>query len=317
MKTAKLFEILIIAAVVAVCGLWVYDFASSQGSDHKFVLYSGVINDFAILDNKSDNARYSDASGNIYTESKYDSILVTFHYRQLYADERMPDSLFGVPVSMKFMQTESFTFRSTPSEINKITVPLYFLLESMSGRVDLSMPDDVFRITKSGIEFIDMDHGLIKKEKSRIFTDIMNKKKFAYPAVLVAGNGTNKKDYDNGYLIVDSENKLYNLKMQCGRPYLRQITMPNGLVPQNIFVTEHKGRHTLGYIISKEGEFYILETGSYNFVKAELPPINAKEMSVSIIGNYFDWTVTITESDKKSVYALNAKDYKFIKKFDF
>ena len=38
-------------------------------------------------------------------------------------------------------------------------------MESMSGRVDLKMPDDVFRITSKGIEFIDMASNSVKEDR--------------------------------------------------------------------------------------------------------------------------------------------------------
>ena len=94
--------------------------------------------------------------GRTYSAREFDSILPTFYARQLLNDERFPDSLCGVAVTPRLLQSENFMFRSTPAEINKPRTGLYPLLESMSGRVDLEMPDDVFRITSSGIEFVVM-----------------------------------------------------------------------------------------------------------------------------------------------------------------
>ena len=92
-----------------------------------------------------------DQSGNNYTQEQTDSILPLFYVRQLMADERFPDSLMGVPVSPRQVQITNFNFRVSAADINAPSVPLYPLLESMSGRVDLKMPDDVFRITPHGI----------------------------------------------------------------------------------------------------------------------------------------------------------------------
>lgn len=66
-------------------------------------------------------------------------------------------------------------------------------MESMSGRVDLKMPDDVFRITSKGIEFIDMASNSVKEDKSLQFTEAMTKKEFRFPATEIVGNPTVKR----------------------------------------------------------------------------------------------------------------------------
>ena len=79
-----------------------------------------------------------DLTGNIYSETVFASILSMFYFRRLMSDERFPDTLNGVTVTPKIVQTENFNFRNTPS------IRLYPLLESMSGRVDLKMPGITF-----------------------------------------------------------------------------------------------------------------------------------------------------------------------------
>ena len=73
----------------------------------------------------------------------------------------------------------------------------------MSGRVDLSMPDDVFRVTSKGLEFIGMKTNTIDTDKSQLFTEAMVKKGFKFPCP--GGNPTTRKEYDEGYLILDNE----------------------------------------------------------------------------------------------------------------
>ena len=68
----------------------------------------------------------------------------------------------------------------------------------MSGRVDLKMPDDVFRITSKGIDFIDMATNSVKADKSLQFTEAMTKKGFRFPATEIAGNPTVKKSMTKG-----------------------------------------------------------------------------------------------------------------------
>lgn len=81
-----------------------------------------------------------DLTGNIYSETVFASILSMFYFRRLMSDERFPDTLNGVTVTPKIVQTENFNFRNVPTDINTPSI----MLESMSGRVDLKMPGITF-----------------------------------------------------------------------------------------------------------------------------------------------------------------------------
>ena len=136
---------------------WCYNFFVVKPEKTPFTLYSFVIGDFAQMGQEEGKGSVRrDLAGNIYSEAAFDSILPMFYFRQLMSDERFPDTIKGIAVTPKMVQTENFNFRSVPSDINAPSIGLYPLMESMSGRVDLKMPDDVFRITSKGIEFIDM-----------------------------------------------------------------------------------------------------------------------------------------------------------------
>lgn len=52
----------------------------------------------------------------------------------------------------------------------------------------------------------------------------MTKKNFRFPAIEIVGNPTVKKEYDEGYLLLDADRRLFHLKQVKGRPYVRAIT---------------------------------------------------------------------------------------------
>ena len=168
------------AVLVAWIVPWAYRFLTTRAGKAPFVLYSPVIHDFALLDHADGERVRRDLQGRTYTEQEFDSILPLFYYRQLMADGRLPAELQGVPLTPKLIQTESFNFRHVPADRNKPLVGLYPLLESRSGRVDLEMPGDVFRITGERIEFIDMASNTVNEEKSRLFTRALLRKGFAF-----------------------------------------------------------------------------------------------------------------------------------------
>ena len=208
------------------------------------------------------------------SEAAFDSILPMFYFRQLMSDERFPDTIKGIAVTPKMVQTENFNFRSVPSDINAPSIGLHPLMESMSGRVDLKMPDDVFRITSKGIEFIDMATNSVKEDKSLQFTEAMTKKDFRFPATEIVGNPTVKKEYDEGYLLLDADRRLFHLKQVKGRPYVRAITLPEGLTLKHLYLTEFRNKKTLAFMTDVNNAFYVLQNRTYEIVKTGIPVFN-------------------------------------------
>lgn len=283
-----------------------------------FTLYSEVVGEFVSLDNSGEEGtRYYDYSGREYTESEFDSVLPSFYYRQLVMDGRLPDSINGVAISPAMLEEQSFIFISHPSTINRHDTPLYFLLESMSKRVYLEMPNDVFRLGKKGIEFIDMSRNEVDRAKSELFQKTFDAKGVAFPVALVAGNATTKKAYDNGYLLLDANGKLFNLRQTVGRPYLQEIALPSGVVPQQLFVTEYPSRAFLGFLVDEAGSFYAITLPDYQLVKADLPLLDLTRDKLTIFGNPFYWTV-IRSRDGEALYtALEAGSLRRVKELRF
>lgn len=296
---------------------WCYNFFATKSDKSPFTLYSGVIGDFALMvPQEGKGMSRQDLSGHVYTQAEFDSILPMFYARQLMADERFPDTIQGVAVTPKMAQVESFTFRSVPSDINAPKVGLYSLLESMSGRVDLKMPDDVFRITKQGIEFVDIASNRINAEKSQLFTEAMQKKGFTFPAVEVAGNPTVKKEYDEGYLLLDANRRLFHLKQLKSRPYVRAVELPEGLELKHLYLTEFRNKKTLAFMTDVNNGFYVLNSRSYEVVKVGVPAFNPEKEAITIIGNMFDWTIRINSVHSDNYYAVKADDYSLIKSLE-
>lgn len=296
---------------------WCYNFFFVKPEKNPFTLYSFVVNDFVQIGQEEGKGTVRrDLAGNIYSEASFDSILPMFYFRQLMSDERFPDTINGIAVTPKMVQNENFNFRSVPSDINAPIIGLYPLLESMSGRVDLKMPDDVFRINSKGIEFIDMASNSVNEKKSLQFTEAMAKKGFRFPATSIAGNPTVKKEYDEGYLLLDTGHHLFHLKQVKGRPYVRAIELPEGVTLKHLYLTEFKNKKTLGLMTDVNNTFYVLRNRTYDLVKTGIPSFHPETDVMTIIGNMFDWTVRVTTPETDNYYALNADDYSLIKELE-
>lgn len=90
---------------------WCYNFFVVKPEKTPFTLYSFVIGDFALMGQEEGKGTVRrDAAGNIYSEAAFDSILPMFYFRQLMSDERFPDTINGIAVTPKIVQTENFNF---------------------------------------------------------------------------------------------------------------------------------------------------------------------------------------------------------------
>lgn len=292
---------------------WAYAFLMLKPSRTPFTMYSSVLGDFIVMQLDADKQMHRyDSNGREYTQRQVDSLLPTFYMRQLTADERFPDSICGRAVSPKEVQMTNFTFKSVPSAINAPQTGIYFLMESMSKRVELQMPTDAFRFTDRGIEFICMETNRVDEAKSRLFTDMLQKKGFAFPAAYASGNPTTRKDYDEGYLVLDADHKLYHLKCTQGRPYVKPIPVPAEVRPQYVFITEFRSRQTLGFMVDTLHRFYVIERDGTVRLTA-LPAFDPTKDELTIFGNMFDWTVRLSTDRDDVYYALDAADYSLLK----
>lgn len=316
-KLSKIIYGLLIAVLVIWLVPWTFDFFTYKPETTPFTIYSSVIDDFAMTEMEEGRGLVrKDLSGREYEEKEFDAILPLFFVRQLVADERFPDSVNGVAITPKEARMGNFVFRSAPHNVNKPSSGLNFLLESFSGRVDLVMPSDVFRFTNQGIEFVEMNTNTLNLPKSKLFTEVMLRKGFEFPAQLIDGIATTRKAYDEGYLLTDKVGKLFHFKMVAGRPYVRHIELPTGVNLQNVFITEFNSKCSLGFLIDTAHQFYVL-TPNYEVHKVDIPGIDTRTEAFTVFGNLFDWTFKISSTDRERYYAVDSENYQLIKEHEF
>lgn len=317
-RLSKILLFFTVTALLAWVLPWAYGFLGGASSRTPFTLYSTVTGEFSWLESDGKGIAYKDAAGHAFTEKQFDSILPFFYYRQLISDNRFPDSIHGIPVTPKMAQIGNFMFRSSPRQVNVGIVGIYPLLESMSGRVDLDSPDDIFRIDRNGVTFIDCATNTVKEDKSAAFTEIMRRKGFTFPAQVIAGNPTTRKEYDEGFFITDSQGKLFHLKQTKGRPFVRAVEWPEGVEIARIFVTEYRGRQYFAFLTDKAGQFYVLTTGDYALHPVNIPLVDPTRQGIMIVGNPFDWTLKVSDPDgAEHLYAVDAADFSLLKELHY
>ena len=305
-RFSNLFFGLLIAVVLLWQVPWAVNYLTMERETTPFVLYSELLGDFALIGRDTPEITYTDRRGNRYEQRAFDSLLPLFYARQLVADGRFPDSVAGRPVTPREAQAASFVFRTTPQGVNTPLPGIHFLMESMSGRVDLQMPADAFRLTAGGIEFIDMASNRVDAAKSTRFTETMRRKGVRFPVTELSGNPTTRKEYDEGYVLLDADRRLFHLKMVQGRPYVRAIALPEGVRPEHLFITEFHDRRTLALLTDADARLYAVCMPGYEVRRVGEVRWNPARETLTILGTLLSWTVRVGGEREERCYAVAA-----------
>ena len=307
---SNLIYLIILLGVIVLAWLLpsIYELVSPRTDKTPFVVYSCLDSTFIKIEVQDKQVHYTDFRGQEFTKSEADSLLPLFAFRQLVAEGRLPDSLFGIALTPKLIQQNSFHFKTSPKQLNKPAVGLYTLLESASGRVDLTLPPDVFRLTKDGLEFIDCESNTINKAKSLSFSRELTKQGFTFPVRLIWGNGSTRKDYDNGFLLTDTKNRLFQLKMVKGTPFVREIATDNLCGWKQVFTIEPANRQWIGLVVSNDDKLYVVNKAG-NTQLVGIDTYDPQSMQITITGDLFHWTITEYTATDARYYAVNANTF--------
>lgn len=296
-------HIIILVSVLALACIlpYLFNMATAKSFRSSFSYYSSVNNMFCT--NTYTDGKYIHVSenGDIYNRQQTDSILPMLNYRQLLADSRMPDSLQNQAVDIKKIAINNFFFRYRPVNKNRPHIQLFPLFESMSGRVRLSMPGDVFRIN-SRIEFINPSTNTVKEDKSKAFTKRFIEEKFSFPAKKIWGNTSSRKAYDEGYFILDSEDKLFHLKMVKGKCFISNTGFKGNI--EHLMPQEPGNREFYAFFFAKDNILKMISTDKYKVVNIPCPKADFDTDKLSIMGNMFFWNIKLSHQGIDSLYAI-------------
>lgn len=278
-----------------------------------FVHYSCMIDDFTIFNAEKD-AR-TDKKGNTYTRAEYEMLLPLMYTRQLMIDENLPDTILGTPTDMHTLTKARSFSRIRPVDFQAPVPELYPLFESESGRASLEFPEDFFRINWR-MEFINANTNTIDEEKSRMFSAALYQKGFEFPAKSISGIPTTRKSCDEGYLIIDTDEQLFHVKLIKGSPFIKRVDIPKGLKFKHISCTDFKDKLYYAYLIAKDNSIYILTQDDYKLVRWPIEDYLAEEHQLKIQGDYFNYNITLLSDHAQKSYALD-KDFNILDTYEY
>lgn len=307
-KISRYLLVVVAILTLAIVLPQMYWMAFEKPARKPFILYSCINDDFMI--HRLSEKTWEDTEGNQYTREEYEQKLPLMFLKQLLASGTMPDSIKGVALNMRDIAREKSFFRLKANEIDAPAPALYPLFESQSGRTLFDLPEDFFRINWR-IEFIDAATNMVLEEKSQLFSAALFQYGFLFPAKTVSGLATPRKSVDEGYMIIDSKDQLFHLKMMKGKPYVRRIDVPGDLKISYISCVDFKNKNFYAYLFSDKNEIYILTQGDYELIKWPVEGFDRSNSDLKIYGDLFNYTVVIESENQFKVIALDP-DYQVV-----
>lgn len=306
MKTIRLLLILLGICFLAVALPWFYHLMFGRSLRSPFMLYSEIEQCFVRTRVQEQELIRENLNGKRYSEQEFDSILPCFYVRQLALDKRLPDTILGKRVSQKSIRAGNFIFRYSPVRLNTHPPKAYQLLESASGRVNLSPAEDLFVFRGAKILFIDAASQKLNLQKSALFQHVFEREKVAFPLQAVVGDGNARKEYEPGYLLLDAEGELFHMKLVHGKAFLVHISTKE--LPAPIIGADLCGftdRSKLAYIYTEDGALYLLKLPGYKMQRVDLPKIDYARDEWMAIGNLFYTTYRIGQGDRLQIVAVH------------
>jgi len=312
MKTAgKVFLWTSIACIVLWMVPWLYRVITLKQYQSPFTLYSCIVHDFTAIDHSdSRTLTFIDRYGNKYGEE----VQPLFYHSLLSQHGTLPDTIEGRKVTEAEIDRAQLIMTMRPKDVNKTIPPVCLLMESVPLRLELQDPEDAFVTRKDGLYIYEMATNTLNKEKSAKFNAALDSVGFHHPAVLRSGTPSHRKEYDEGWLLTDSEGKLFQLKQVDGLPYVRYFPEADTIGVKHVFITEFQNRVTLGYLVGQNGKLYMLRS-SGEVVPTEVSYNPAKE-NLLLVGDLFYYTVKVSDDTIEHFYALSADDFSLVDTYD-
>ncbi len=286
----------ILAAAVYLPGI--YWKVAGKSANSASLYFSPVINEFVgTRSSRTGDSEYFDVQGKTYTLMEYEKLLPFLFYYDLDKWNVLPKEIQGVPIDISYIRRNVQYLMFAPSELHTPMIRLFPLFESKSDFTRLTLPEEVFRINER-MEFINTRSNAINEPLTTAFTEALQAAGFVFPAGIIAGNPTTRKQFDEGYFIVDAAGYVFHVKMVKGQPFCQRTAINPDLGVRHIVISENSRREFYGYLIDKSNNVYLIMYDNYSLTRLPLEHFNPDEMKMRFIADPIFRTISYYNREK-------------------
>ncbi|MBQ7608502.1 MAG: DUF4857 domain-containing protein [Desulfovibrionaceae bacterium] len=174
---------------------------------------------------------YKDEDGHYYDRLGFEAALPFIYYRNMEMRGLLPVTVRGKSFDRKAIEKARRVLELPASSIDghRPNPKCYPLIEANPGQVALLYPDDRFRLSARGLEFINADTNAKDARRTERFTSALEKQGFVFPARHVGGNFTNFKPYEGGIFLVDAKAPCFICYAKTIGPLQEKLRCPRAL----------------------------------------------------------------------------------------
>lgn len=313
-KTARYILVVFVILVMAIYLPSYYWLAFKTKISRPVVFYSPVLKKFTFIRSENKQTVFTDEDRKIYTREEFEELNPLQNFRQLSLSGNLPDSLEGVKLELSNLNLNSIFTRFSPDNLDKPQISIFPLIESQSGRVRLELPNEYFRFNTK-FEVIDSRKNEVDTALSNLFMIELIKANFSFPAKAVFGNPTTMKPFDEGYFIVDSENKVFHLKRVKEKPFVVNINTPKTLDVYSIIVQEMSLKESYGYIITRDNKIFLISYDNYRLIQLPIEVYDYRNTTFWLRGDILYRTISLVKENEINVFVTD-RDYKLIDRYN-
>ncbi|MDR0761682.1 MAG: DUF4857 domain-containing protein [Campylobacteraceae bacterium] len=242
--------------------------------------FSPITKEFVIWEASPENFTYKNENGDELDKISAQKMLPFIYYNNINKWQAFPlTSVDGSIITYDDVRDGTQMLRLSVRDVSSEAMPLFALLESSPVGAYLEMPSDILLIKQDRVIFIDCISGKTDEEKSQRFTKALKDSGAAFPILKAFSNPTNLKPFDEGLIFADSANKLFQLKMIEGAPFVKQISDTLDAKVLFINVSEDERRLFYGLVVTKNGVY--VNTYEDGLKKLPLDDYNPQTTSLS------------------------------------
>ncbi|MBN1932476.1 MAG: DUF4857 domain-containing protein [Desulfobacterales bacterium] len=259
---------------------------------------------------------YRDADGTWYNRVEFEKHLPFIYYKNMELWGLLPLNLEGRKFDIQAIKNHRQVLELSPGEINNChpETSLWPLLESNPGQARLVFPEDRFRMTASGMEFINADTNTVDMDLTERFTRALIDKGFVFPARSVNGKFTILKPFDEGVFLVDAKYEVFHVKRRDGHPEVTQTAIDSALKTRHIKISENQQRRYYGLLLAKDSGLHLLTYDNYRLVKLPLESYDPDRMDFKLLINPL--YLTAVWSDETIIRAVTMDtDYRPLERY--
>ncbi|MDR2081754.1 MAG: DUF4857 domain-containing protein [Campylobacteraceae bacterium] len=202
-----------------------YDKATRLDRFYTNGFFSPVTKEFVISQINLDNFTYYDEKGNVLNKFEAQKLLPFVYAGNINKWGGFPIETDDGIITYEFAANSLMAARVLPSSVLAENLPLYLLYESAPFGTTLEIPSDILSIKSDRLIFINCADGTINQEKSELFTEALKNAGVVFPIAAAAVNPYNLKPFDEGMFFADNANRVFQLKIIEGAPFIRSVNI--------------------------------------------------------------------------------------------